>query len=114
LGHSTRKRIRWFKSLFGDSVSAQTVSNIVKELDQGVQEFHRRQLGDTYRFLYLDGLEITFLPAKDWQAGRDKRWKLRGDSIKWSTGIVRSDSQSIHVTASGPSHFMMNSLGIKT
>ena len=59
LGHSTRKTVRWFKTLFGDGVSAQTVSNIVRELDQGVQQFHRRLLGDDYRFLYLDGLWIT-------------------------------------------------------
>jgi len=59
LGHSTRKTIRLFKGLFGSSISAQTVSNIVKELNQQVQQFHRRPLGDTYRFLYLDGLWIT-------------------------------------------------------
>jgi len=59
LGHSTRKTVRLFKSLFGDRVSAQAVSDIVKELDQGVQEFHRRQLSEDYQFLYLDGLEIT-------------------------------------------------------
>lgn len=65
LGHSTRKTRRLFLSLFGDSVSAQTISNIVKELDQGVQQFHRRPLGDDYayasrdQFLYLDGLWIT-------------------------------------------------------
>jgi transposase-like protein len=59
LGHSTRKTVRWFKTLFGDGVSAQTVSNIVRELDQGVQEFHRRPLEDSFRFLYLDGLWIT-------------------------------------------------------
>lgn len=59
LGHSTRKSIRWFKSLFGAEISAQTVSNIVKELDQQVQQYHRRWLGDDYRFLYLDGLWIT-------------------------------------------------------
>ena len=59
LGHSTRKSIRWFKSLFGKGVSAQAVSNIVKELDQQVQHYHRRRLGDDYRFLYLDGLWIT-------------------------------------------------------
>jgi transposase-like protein len=35
------------------------VSNIVKELNQQVQQFHRRALGDDYRFLYLDGLWIT-------------------------------------------------------
>lgn len=59
LGHSTRKTVRLFKSLFESSVSAQTVSNIVKELNQQVQRFHRRALGDDYRFLYLDGLWIT-------------------------------------------------------
>ena len=59
LGHSTRKGIRWFKSLFGQGVSPQVVSNIVKELDQQVQQYHRRRLGDDYRFLYLDGLWIT-------------------------------------------------------
>ena len=53
LGHSTRKTTRMFKRLFGDSISAQSVSNIVKELDQQVQQFHRRQLGDDYQFLYL-------------------------------------------------------------
>jgi putative transposase len=59
LGHSTRKAVRLFKSLFESSVSAQTVSNIVKELNNQVQQFHRRPLDDTYRFLYLDGLWIT-------------------------------------------------------
>ena len=59
LGHSTRKAVRWFRSLFGDGVSPQTVSNIVKELDRQQEQFHRRQLGDDYRFLYLDGLWIT-------------------------------------------------------
>lgn len=59
LGHSTRKTVRWFKHLFGGSVSAQTISNVVQELNEQVKEFHRRLLGDTYRFLYLDGLWIT-------------------------------------------------------
>jgi len=59
LGHSTRKTVRWFKRLFGGSVSPQTVSNIVKELDHQVQQFHRRLFGDDYRFLYLDGIWLT-------------------------------------------------------
>jgi transposase-like protein len=59
LGHSTRKSIRWFKKLFGSEISAQAVSNVVKELDQEVRQYHRRRLGDDYRFLYLDGLWIT-------------------------------------------------------
>jgi transposase-like protein len=59
LGHSTRKSIRWFRRLFGAGISAQAVSNIVKELDHQVDQYHRRWLGDDYRFLYLDGLWIT-------------------------------------------------------
>ena len=59
LGHSTRKSIRWFRRLFGAEISAQAVSNIVKELDGEVEQYHRRWLGDDYRFLYLDGLWIT-------------------------------------------------------
>lgn len=59
LGHSTRKSVRWFKKLFGAEISPQAVSNVVKELDQEVGHYHRRRLGDDYRFLYLDGLWIT-------------------------------------------------------
>ena len=59
LGHSTRKSVRWFKKLFGAQISPQGVSNVVKELDQEVGRYHRRRLGDDYRFLYLDGLWIT-------------------------------------------------------
>ena len=54
LGHSTRKSVRWFKKLFGAEISAQAVSNIVKDLDGEVERFHRRELGDDYRFLYLE------------------------------------------------------------
>jgi putative transposase len=59
LGHSTRKVVRWFKQLFGGSISAQAVSNIVKELDQKVKEFHQRPVGDDYQFLFLDGIWFT-------------------------------------------------------
>jgi transposase-like protein len=39
LGHSTRKTRRWFKRLFGESISAQTVSNVVRELDHQRSSF---------------------------------------------------------------------------
>jgi len=51
--------VRWFKRLFGESVSPQTVSNLVKELDSQVKQFHQRKIGEDYRFLYLDRLWIT-------------------------------------------------------
>ncbi|NOY88376.1 MAG: IS256 family transposase [FCB group bacterium] len=59
LGHSTRKTRRVFARLFGETMSAQTVSNIVKELDEKVKQFHRRELCSEYQFIYLDGLWIT-------------------------------------------------------
>lgn len=59
LGHATRKTGRAFRGLFGASVSAQTVSNIVHELDDEVRAFHRREVGDDYRFVYFDGLWVT-------------------------------------------------------
>jgi len=59
LGHSTRKTGRLFRRLFGGTVSAQTVSQIVKTLDEQVIGFHRRALRDDYRVVYLDGLWVT-------------------------------------------------------
>lgn len=56
LGHATRKTRRLFKSAFGSEVSAQTVSNVVRELDGELRSFHGRRLADEYRFLFLDGL----------------------------------------------------------
>jgi len=56
LGHSTRKTARQFKRAYGESISPQAVSNVVKALNHEVAAFHRRELGDDYRFVYLDGL----------------------------------------------------------
>jgi putative transposase len=59
LGHSTRNTTRLFKRLFGSSMSAQTVSNIVKELGAEAERFHKRRFSDEYDCVYLDGLWIT-------------------------------------------------------
>ncbi len=56
LGHSTRKTVRLFKRGFGGSMSPQAVSNVVTALQDEVSGFHRREVGDDYRFIYLDGL----------------------------------------------------------
>jgi putative transposase len=58
LGHSTRKTARLFKLAFGSLISAQTVSNVVKLLDEQVVGFRRRRFKDNYRVLILDGLWI--------------------------------------------------------
>jgi putative transposase len=58
LGHSTRKTARIFKLAFGSLISAQTVSNVVKLLDEQVAGFRTRRFKDVYRVLILDGLWI--------------------------------------------------------
>jgi len=59
LGHATRKAARLFRRLFGTTISAQAVSNIVHELDDEVAVFHGRSLPRAYRAVYLDGVWVT-------------------------------------------------------
>jgi len=58
LGMSTRKVSTALLSLLGERVSASTVSEVAKGLDQAVKEYHERRLLDRYRFLFVDGVEL--------------------------------------------------------
>ncbi len=58
LGMSTRKVSTALLSLLGERVSASTVSEVAKRLDHTVREYHKRKLGDGYRFLFFDGVVL--------------------------------------------------------
>ena len=58
LGMSTRKVSTALFSLLGERVSASTVSEVAKTLDQAVKRHHERDLSDTYRFLFFDGVVL--------------------------------------------------------
>jgi transposase-like protein len=58
LGMSTRKVSTALLSLLGERVSASTVSEVAKRLDQAVKRYHERKLGDGYRFLFFDGVVL--------------------------------------------------------
>jgi putative transposase len=58
LGVSTRQTGRALATLIEDVVSASTVSAVAKALDVAVNSFHRRRLGDEYRYLILDGVSV--------------------------------------------------------
>ena len=58
LGVSTRQSGRALATLVGEAVSAATVSAVSKALDSSVNSFHRRRLGDNYRYLILDGVSV--------------------------------------------------------
>jgi len=56
LGVSTRQAGRALAPLVGDPVSASTVSQVCKVLDQAVGDWHSRPLEDHYQYLLLDGV----------------------------------------------------------
>jgi putative transposase len=45
-------------TLTGERVSAQTVSNLTRDLDQAVQQFHHARLMDEWAYLFLDGVNL--------------------------------------------------------
>ncbi|MDI6744419.1 MAG: transposase, partial [Thermodesulfovibrionales bacterium] len=55
-GASTRLTGEALRPLLGDSVSAQTVSNITRSLDEDLKRYHNRKLEDRYLYLFLDGI----------------------------------------------------------
>jgi transposase-like protein len=62
-GISTRRVGEIAAELFGDAVSATTVSNLCKALDEQVRSFHTRRLADDLLYLYLDGLVMRVKTA---------------------------------------------------
>jgi len=57
-GLSTRQTGRVVATLTGEQVSAQTVSNLTRDLDRAVAEFHRATLKDEWAYLFLDGVNL--------------------------------------------------------
>jgi len=58
LGMSTRKVSTALFSLLGERVSASTVSEVAKQLDEAVKCYHERKIEDGYRFLFFDGVVL--------------------------------------------------------
>ena len=57
-GISTRQVGRVVATLTGEVVSAQTVSQLTRDLDQAVRAFHQARLSDDYAYLFLDGVSL--------------------------------------------------------
>lgn len=55
-GASTRLAGEALRPLLGEGVSAQTISNIAKSLDEEVEKHHKRKIEDKYLYLFLDGI----------------------------------------------------------
>lgn len=57
-GASTRLTGEALRPILGEGVSAQTISNIAKSLDEDVKGYHGRGLEDKYLYLFLDGVVL--------------------------------------------------------
>src|SRR5262249_1759265 len=57
-GLSTRQVGRVVSTLTGEVVSAQTVSRLIRDLDDAVREFHQAPLSDEWACLFLDGVSL--------------------------------------------------------
>jgi putative transposase len=57
-GASTRLTGEALRPILGEAVSAQTISNIAKSLDDEVRTYHNRKIEDTYLYLFLDGIVL--------------------------------------------------------
>lgn len=58
-GLSTRKVAEALLPILGERISPSTVSRVAKVLDQAVDCFHRRPLGDHYSILQFDGVVLA-------------------------------------------------------
>jgi transposase-like protein len=57
-GVSTRQVGRIVAILTEEPVSAQTVSQLTRDLDEAVRQFHESPLDDQWRYLFLDGVSL--------------------------------------------------------
>src|SRR5260370_30820238 len=77
-GISTRGVGRVVSLLTGETVSAQTVSQLTRVLDQQVEKFHHAPLGDDWCYLLLDGVWLKVRRA----VGPPKKLALVGFSVR--------------------------------
>jgi putative transposase len=94
-GVSTRQVGRIVAILTEEPVSAQTVSQLTRDLDEAVQQFHESQLGDDWRYLFLDGISLKLRQ----RAGRKRAHMLvaygvKGDGTRQLLAFMHSQGES--------------------
>src|SRR3989338_2569101 len=85
LGLSVRKQRKFFKSFIGDAVSHTTASRLLKNLEDGLQDFRIKPIEDKYKYLLIDGLWIHIKEAD----------KLKEKVILFVLGITNDNKEQI-------------------
>jgi putative transposase len=85
-GISTRQVGGVLEHLLGECYSSQTISNITRQLDHAVAQFHRRALRDDYVYLFLDGIALKM---------RDLSAKVRRRMLLVAYGVLPNGKREI-------------------
>ena len=85
-GVSTREVGEVLGPVLGEAYSAQTISNIARELNREVEKFRTRRLTDEYVYLFLDGVVLKV---------RDASGQMRRRVVLVAYGITASGQREI-------------------
>lgn len=94
-GLSTRAVGRVVALVTEETVSAQTVSRLTRDLDRAVAQFHTAPLGDAWQYLYLDGVSLRARRP----SGRQRvqllvAYGVRPDGTRQLLAFTRSQGES--------------------
>ena len=96
-GLSTRQVGRVVSTLTGEVVSAQTVSRLIRDLDEAVAEFHRAPLADEWVYLFLDGVSLRVRrPTGRKRVQMLVAYGVRRDGRRQLLAFLRSQGESQH------------------
>jgi len=94
-GISTRQVGRVVATLSGEQVSAQTVSNLTRNLDEAVEQFHRAPLKDEWAYLFLDGVALKVRrPAGRQHVQMLVAYGVRQDGTRQLLAFLRTRGES--------------------
>jgi putative transposase len=94
-GISTRQVGRVVALLTGEAVSAQTVSQLTRDLDQAVREFHQAPLADEWAYLFLDGVSLKVRrPSGRKRVQMLVAYGVRHNGSRQLLGFLRSPGES--------------------
>jgi len=93
-GISTRQVGRVVATMTGEVVSAQTVSNLTRDLDQAVKQFHQARLNDEWAYLFLDGVALKVRrPAGRQHVQMLVAYGVRQDGTRQLLGFLRTKGE---------------------
>src|SRR5579864_2431124 len=93
-GISTRQVGRVVATITGETVSAQTVSKLTRDLDEAVRQFHQARLNDDYAYLFLDGVSLRVRrPAGRKQVQMLVAYGIRRDGSRHLLAFLRSQGE---------------------